>query len=127
MRPSGRLPNTRRHFLSADRLEWATAQCPIAPNSQNTTPADPQTAPVGTPVTTEPPPPAATQTATAATAATLATVAPKTTPRHRSAPLSYYRAPPTSARPCKPSRPRERGPPRPRPPATLDPHRKEPP
>jgi hypothetical protein len=69
MRPSGRLPNTRRHFLSAERLEWAAAQCPIEPNSQNTTPADPQTA-------------------TAATAATRATTSPKTTSRHRSGPLN---------------------------------------
>jgi hypothetical protein len=115
------------------------------------TSADPQTAPVGTPVTTEPPPSAATQTATAATAATRATTAPKTTSRHRSAPLSHHRAPSTSARTlaiskplgktyvgelasrplntfrCEVGHPRERGPPDRRPPATLDPHRKEPP
>lgn len=69
MRPSGRLPNTRRHLLSADRLEWAVAQCPIAPKCPNTTPA-------------------ATQTATAAILATRATTAPKTTPRHRPGPLN---------------------------------------
>ncbi len=114
MRASGRLPNTRRHFLSADRLEWGRRLMPLEPNSPmplmplepnspNTTPADPQTA-------------------TTATAATLATTAPKTPPRPRPGPLSYHRAPPTSARPRKPSRPRERGPPTARrPPATLDP------
>ncbi len=71
MRPSGRLPNTRRHLLSADRLEWSRRLMPIAPNSQNTTPADPQTA-------------------TAATAATRATTSPKTTSRHRSGPLNAH-------------------------------------
>jgi hypothetical protein len=73
MRPSGRLPNTRRHFLSADRLELGRRLMPIAPNPPahppNTTPADPQTA-------------------TTATAATCATTAPKTTSRHRSGPLN---------------------------------------
>jgi hypothetical protein len=104
MRPSGRLPNTRRHLVTAERLAWvAETLMPIAPKCPNTTPADPQTA-------------------TTATAATLATTAPKTPPRPRPGPLSYHRAPPTSARPRKPSRPRERGPPTARrPPATLDP------
>jgi hypothetical protein len=69
MRPSNRLPNTRRHFLSADRLEWAAAECPKHQSVQT-------------------PPPAATQTATTATAATCATTAPKTTSRHRSGPLN---------------------------------------
>ncbi len=107
MRPSGRLPNTRRHFLSAERLELGRRLMALEPNPPahptETTPADPQTA-------------------TTATAATLATTAPKTPPRPRPGPLSYHRAPPTSARPRKPSRPRERGPPTARrPPATLDP------
>jgi hypothetical protein len=86
MRPSGRLPNTRRHFLSADRLEWAAAECPIEPNSQNTTPADPQTA-------------------TTATAATRATTAPKTTSRHRSAPLNALRTKLPNRRPFATSKP----------------------
>ncbi len=88
MRAPGRLPNTRRHFLSAERLVWAAAQCP-----KNQTPQPrPQTAP-------------------AATAARHATTSPETPPRPRSGPLSYHRAPSISARPCRPSRPRERGPP----------------
>ncbi len=51
------------------------------------------------------------QDATTATAARHATTSPETPPRPRSGPLSYHRAPSISARPCKPSRPRERGPP----------------
>ncbi len=41
MRPSGRLPNTRRHLLSAERLEWAAAQCPKNQTHPETTPATP--------------------------------------------------------------------------------------
>ncbi len=107
MRPSGRLPNTRRHFLSAERLVWAAAQCPknqtpqprpmpLEPNSPNTTPADPQTA----------------------TAATRATTAPKTTSRPRPGPLSYHRAATRSNPPRAPPTAR-------RPPTTLHPLRKE--
>jgi hypothetical protein len=135
MRPSGRLPNTRRHFLSADRLEWAVAQCPKHQTIQNTTPADPQTATTATSTHVEVDAPTQLDTAPKTTpavktgvkhltpkppAATLATTDPKTPPRPRPGPLSYHRAPPTSARPCKPSRPRERGPPTATRPPTAD-------
>ncbi len=86
MRPSGRLPNTRCHFLSAERLVWAAAQCPKNQTTQTPPPADPQTA-------------------TTATAATAANTSPETPPRPRSGPLSYHRAPSISTRPSKTSRP----------------------
>ncbi len=85
--PSGRLPNTRRHLLSPERLAWvASTYSPIEPNPPQTYPNNPQTA----------------------TAGTQGTPAPEDPSTPLSRPLSQHCTPSTSARTLKPSKPSQK-------------------